>query len=77
LVVEKLPTHNEWETTVSQRKIGKTSPIPMIDPLVPSNRREGTRDYVQEMHEGGKGREYKKKEELEESSRGVWEKGVG
>jgi hypothetical protein len=64
-VVEKPTTHNEWEygsligivTTVSQRKIGKTSPIPMIDPLVPSDRREGTRDYVQEMHEGGKGRE--------------------
>jgi hypothetical protein len=32
---------------------------------------------VQEMHEGGKEENGKKKEELKESSRGVWEKGVG
>jgi hypothetical protein len=46
-VVEQPTTHNEWEyggltrieTTVNERTIRNTSPIPMIDLQVPSDRR--------------------------------------
>jgi hypothetical protein len=73
-VVEKPINLNEWEygglngiaADFNQRTSGNTSRVPMIDPWVSSKRRKGgtgqepcKRYYMQETHEGEKGREGK------------------